>query len=157
MCSLSSLQHRFRHQPPHNHYLPPSHLSRSAEYPCALTARQRDARDSFCNATCTSRRDRVAIVISEVESYERFTLLFLSVFYHPVEEGECLLRLHQGSSTASEFALEVRTIAASTGWNESALIIVFRSGLREEVQLELTCRDDNLSAQSDHGPSITPE
>lgn len=119
-----------------------------------------------CYAGVVSGRDRVATVISaltgraldwgaavwetggpKVESYERFTL-FPSVFDNPVEgreESERLLRLRQGSRTASEFALEFRTITASTEWNELALVTVFRSVLREEVQLELACRDDNLS------------
>lgn len=40
---------------------------------------------------------------TEVESYERFTLIFRSVFHHPEEgreEGERLLRLHQGARTS---------------------------------------------------------
>lgn len=43
------------------------------------------------------------------------------------------------------YALTFRTVAASSGWNEPALRSLFRRGLREEVQMELACRDDKLS------------
>ena len=98
-------------------------------------------------AESVSGRDTVATVLSaltgwalewgaavwemggpEVEAYKRFTLLFHSVFDHPVEGregGECLLRLRQGARTALEYSLEFQTIAASTGWNELALVTVF--------------------------------
>jgi hypothetical protein len=69
----------------------------------------------------------------EVESYECFIHLFHSVIGHPVqgrEVDERLLRLLQGSRTASKFALEFRNIAAYTRWNKSALDTVFSSGLR---------------------------
>eukprot|EP00063_Salmo_salar_P032456 XP_014007291.1 PREDICTED: uncharacterized protein LOC106575333 [Salmo salar] len=131
---------RFRHKAPHHHYLPPSYLSRSTEYPSLLERFEgAPARCKgfllqcylyFARQTETvSGRDRVATVISaltgraldcgaavgpEVESYERF---LSTLFDHSVEGregGERLLRLRQGSRTASEFAREFRTIAAST-------------------------------------------
>ena len=69
----------------------------------------------------------------------------LIIVWRAEREGECLLQLCQGARTALVFALEFQTIAAFTRWNELALVTVFRNGLREEVQLELACRDDNLS------------
>eukprot|EP00063_Salmo_salar_P030992 XP_014005827.1 PREDICTED: uncharacterized protein LOC106574453 [Salmo salar] len=112
-------------------------------------------------------RDRVATVISgltrqaldwgaavwetggpEVESYECFTLLFRSVFDHPMEgrEGdECLLRLCQASKTASEFALEFRTIAASTRWTCWLWSPCSAEECGMEVKMDLACHDDNLS------------
>ena len=84
----------------------------------------------------------------QTEPRSSYNFLFHSVFDHPVEGregGESVPRLRQGDRTASEFALEFRSIVASTGWNELSLVTVFRSGLRKEVQLELACHDDNLS------------
>jgi hypothetical protein len=83
----------------------------------------------------------------EVQSYERFTQLFRAVFDHPTEGregGERLLRLCQGSRTASEYSLYFQKVAVSNGWNDQALLTVFCSGLQANVQTELACRDENL-------------
>lgn len=85
---------------------------------------------------------------AEVQSYERLTQLFCAVFDHPTEGregGECLLRLRQGSRTASEYALDFWMVAASTGWNDQALLTVFHCGLQADVQTELACHDEDLT------------
>ena len=74
--------------------------------------------------------------------------LFRGIFDHPPEgrEGsERLFQLCQDDQTAAEYALTFQTVAAANGWNEPALCTLFRGGLREEVQTELACEDDNLS------------
>ena len=63
------------------------------------------------------------------------------IFDHPAEGrggGECLLQLQQGIRTTAEYAL---TVAASSGSNEPVFRTLFRSGLCEEVQMELACRE----------------
>ena len=35
-------------------------------------------------------------------------------------------------------------MAASTGWNDLALLMVFRSVLQTDVQTKLACRDEDL-------------
>ncbi|KAK3521631.1 hypothetical protein QTP70_014728 [Hemibagrus guttatus] len=40
-----------------------------------------------------------------------------------------LLELHQGSDTAADYAIKFRTLAAQSGWNDAALLAVFREGL----------------------------
>ncbi|CAB1337883.1 unnamed protein product [Coregonus sp. 'balchen'] len=101
-----------------------------------------------------SERDKVALGISvltgralewvhtvwekdgpEVQSYERFTQLFRAVFDHPTE----------GQEGASEYALDFRTVAVYTGWNDQALLTVFRSGLQADVQTEPACRNEDLT------------
>ena len=108
----------------------------------------------------TTKRAKVATVISlltrlalewanaiwergeEELSYERFRV----VFDHPSERGgEQLFQLQEGAQTTAEYSLTFRTVAASRGWNEPVLRTLFRSGLHEEVQTELACRDDNIS------------
>jgi hypothetical protein len=83
----------------------------------------------------------------ELESYEGFIALFKCIFDHPAgrEGGERLLQIQQGNQTAAEYAFTFRTVAASSGWKELALSTLFRKDLREEVQTELVCRDDNLT------------
>uniref|UniRef100_A0A6Q2ZMK7 Retrotransposon gag domain-containing protein n=1 Tax=Esox lucius TaxID=8010 RepID=A0A6Q2ZMK7_ESOLU len=81
-------------------------------------------------------------------SYAEFTRRFRAVFDHPHEgreAGERLFHLRQGTRSAQEFALEFRTLAAGSGWNERALIDHYRCSLREDVRRELACRDVSLS------------
>ncbi|CAB1341968.1 unnamed protein product, partial [Coregonus sp. 'balchen'] len=47
--------------------------------------------------------------------------------------------------TASEYALDFRTVAASTGWNDQALLTVFHSGLQADVQTKLACLYEDLT------------
>lgn len=67
-----------------------------------------------------------------IASYNHFIQLFRRVFNHSPEGKEVsgrLLTLKQGSRRAAEFALDFRTIAAESGWNESALKAVFPTGI----------------------------
>lgn len=66
------------------------------------------------------------------------------VFEHSKEgkgAGDRLLKLTQGRSTAAEYALTFRTLAAQTDWTHGALKVIFRRGLSHELQAELACRD----------------
>ena len=70
------------------------------------------------------------------------------VFDHPYEgriSGELLAKLKQGARSAVDYSLEFWTLAASTGWNEAALLVMFRQGLNYEILNELACKDDDLS------------
>uniref|UniRef100_A0A8C2C1P2 ribonuclease H n=1 Tax=Cyprinus carpio TaxID=7962 RepID=A0A8C2C1P2_CYPCA len=58
------------------------------------------------------------------------------------DAGEQLLTLTQGRSSAAEYALSFRTLAAQTTWVEDTLKLLFRKGLRPELQSELACRDE---------------
>ncbi|KAK1804838.1 hypothetical protein P4O66_003677 [Electrophorus voltai] len=49
--------------------------------------------------------------------------------------------MHQGRCTTMTYALEFRTIAEGSSWNEPVLRTQFCCGLSKEQQLELTCRD----------------
>ncbi|KAL0163661.1 hypothetical protein M9458_039414, partial [Cirrhinus mrigala] len=58
------------------------------------------------------------------------------------EAEEELLTLRQGSSTAADYALTFRTLAAQAGWEGKPLKAMFRRGLRMDFQAELTCWDE---------------
>ena len=82
-----------------------------------------------------------------LDHFEEFTRRFRAVFDHPPEgraAGERLFHLRQGTRSAQEFALDFRTLAAGAGWNDRALIDQYRCSLREDVRLELACRDTSL-------------
>uniref|UniRef100_A0A3B1K6C1 Ty3 transposon capsid-like protein domain-containing protein n=1 Tax=Astyanax mexicanus TaxID=7994 RepID=A0A3B1K6C1_ASTMX len=57
-------------------------------------------------------------------TYEHFLREFKLVFDHPhhgQSQGELLVQLRQGNRSVSDYALEFRTLAAGSGWNEPAL------------------------------------
>ncbi len=83
-------------------------------------------------------------------SFRNFMRQFREVFEHAVdgkEVGEQLLALRQGSSTAADFALTFRTLAAQTGWANDPLKLLFRKGLTTDLQSELACRDEGRTLE----------
>ena len=81
-------------------------------------------------------------------SYAQFIKEFKIVFDHPYEgkiSGELLSKLHQGNRSVVEYSLEFRTLAASSGWNEAALLVTFRQGLNAEILSEIASKDDDLT------------
>ncbi|KAL0194547.1 hypothetical protein M9458_008119 [Cirrhinus mrigala] len=78
-------------------------------------------------------------------TYRHFLRKFKEVFDHGEDGKEAeeeLLTLRQGSSTAADYALTFRTLAAQAGWEGKPLKAMFRRGLRMDLQAELTCRDE---------------
>lgn len=70
---------------------------------------------------------------------------FREVFEHPAGgKSACdqLLSLRQGRTTAAEYALSFRTLAAQTEWIDDTLKLLFRKGLNLELQAELACCDE---------------
>ena len=53
-----------------------------------------------------------------------------------------LLSLRQGSHSVAVFAIEFRTLAAESGWNDEALQGVFLNALDDVVKNELVSRED---------------
>lgn len=83
-----------------------------------------------------------------MDHYAGFTRRFWAVFDHPPEgraAGERLFHLRQGTRSSQDFALDFRTLAASAGWNDRALIDHYRCSLHEDVHRELACRDTTLT------------
>ena len=46
------------------------------------------------------------------------------------------------------YALRFRTLASTSGWNETALITAFRHGLRREVQQLIVVYDDTMGLEN---------
>ncbi|KAL0172961.1 hypothetical protein M9458_033272 [Cirrhinus mrigala] len=75
---------------------------------------------------------------------------FRIVFGKPIEDSsvcDALLHLRQGKMSVQEYALKFRTLAASSGWNERALITVFRNGLNPTLRLQLACINDDIGLE----------
>ncbi|KAK3538562.1 hypothetical protein QTP86_006724 [Hemibagrus guttatus] len=67
-----------------------------------------------------------------MSSLSAFTRHFREVFGRPEGDssvGERLCRIKQGNLSVTEYALQFRTLAAASGWNEQALITTYRQGL----------------------------
>ncbi|XP_030649186.1 GTPase IMAP family member 7-like [Chanos chanos] len=78
-------------------------------------------------------------------------LMTVLLFDHPAEGrevGERLLQLTQGTCSTADYVLAFWTAAAASGWNEPALLY------RQELQMELVCRGENMSLDSLTGLSI---
>lgn len=78
-------------------------------------------------------------------SYVGFINEMKRVFDHPVKGRDAANRLfsiRQGARSVAEFALDFRTLAAESGWNEEALVGAFCRGLNENLKDELAAKDD---------------
>ncbi|KAG1930496.1 retrotransposable element [Pimephales promelas] len=56
--------------------------------------------------------------------------------------------IKQDQSSVSSYALQFRTLAATCGWNESALITAYRHGLNPEIRLQLAIYDDVVGLEN---------
>lgn len=59
------------------------------------------------------------------------------IFDHPVrgrEAGSRLSHLSKGRLSVVEYAVEFRTLAVESGWNDAALQEAFYRGLNEEIK-----------------------
>ncbi len=59
-----------------------------------------------------------------------------------------LLRLSQGSSTTSDYTLQFRTLAASSGWNEAALLSAYCHGLNPNIRAAMSIYDDTIGLEN---------
>ncbi|KAI4874604.1 hypothetical protein NFI96_006457, partial [Prochilodus magdalenae] len=93
--------------------------------------------------------------ISNTDLVTTFISDFRAVFDHPTKKvnqdraaGRPARPLTSGSlSRVTSYALDFRTIAAGSGWNEPALLTIFRNGLNVDIRKEMACRDDRLSLE----------
>lgn len=56
-----------------------------------------------------------------------------------------ILNITQVNCTAAEYAIEFRTLAAQSGWNDISLKAVFQRSPNTELQTELACKRENSS------------
>lgn len=78
------------------------------------------------------------------DSLEDFRAEMKRVFdrsHHGREAAREMLRIRQGARSVSDYAIQLRTLAATTAWNPDALYDVFLYGLSEEVKDELATRE----------------
>ncbi|KAI2661335.1 Transposon Tf2-6 polyprotein [Labeo rohita] len=96
-------------------------------------------------ATAVWRLDRPTF-----PTFAAFLQQFKGVFQPSSESGEAgeeIMALRQGRRPAADYALTFRTLAAQSGWNDGPLKLHYRKGLNPELQVELACRDEDLSLE----------
>ena len=83
-------------------------------------------------------------------SYVDFLAEFRGVFDHPSRSSEAAHRLNelrQGRRTVADYAIDFRTLAVESGWNDAALRSRFVCGLQEQLRDELVFRDEPSSLE----------
>ncbi|KAL2080706.1 hypothetical protein ACEWY4_024499 [Coilia grayii] len=60
---------------------------------------------------------------------------------HGKEAARELLHLRQGARSVSDYAIQFRTLATTSGWNPEAQVDAFLNGLSERIKDELAARD----------------
>ncbi|KAL0157403.1 hypothetical protein M9458_048649 [Cirrhinus mrigala] len=96
-------------------------------------------------ATAVWRLDRPTF-----PTFAAFLQQFKGVFQPSSESGEAgeeIMALRQDRRPAADYALTFRTLAAQSGWNDGPLKLHYRKGLNPELQVELACRDEDLSLE----------
>ncbi|KAK2848239.1 hypothetical protein Q7C36_009921 [Tachysurus vachellii] len=83
-------------------------------------------------------------------TYAAFTTHFREVFCAAsgtLSAADQLLRIRQGRDCITEYSLRFRTLAASIGWNKTALLSVYRRGLAPEIQQAMAVHDDSVGLE----------
>lgn len=86
-----------------------------------------------------------------LKSLSGFISHFREVFGQAVSDlsvHDQLYNLRQGNSFVNTYALQFRTLAASCGWNESALITAFCHGLNPNIRQLLVVYDDSMGIEN---------
>ncbi|KAL0157255.1 hypothetical protein M9458_048501, partial [Cirrhinus mrigala] len=85
---------------------------------------------------------------STYPAFATFLRSFKEVFQPTPDSSEAeeqIVSLRQGRRPAADYAVEFRTLAAQSGWNDAPLKLHYRKGLNPDLQVELACRDESLS------------
>ncbi|KAL0167476.1 hypothetical protein M9458_035698, partial [Cirrhinus mrigala] len=86
-----------------------------------------------------------------IHSYEQFTSHFSAVFSTTTDRlstSDQLFRLQQGNSTIHQYTLHFRTLAAASGWNETALLGAYRQGLNPQIRSAMALYDDSIGLET---------
>ncbi|KAK3507794.1 hypothetical protein QTP70_000406 [Hemibagrus guttatus] len=93
-----------------------------------------------------TERSKVAFVITQLRGQ---ALLWAESLWSQdsLSVGEELCKLRQGKLMVTEYAIQFRTLAAKSGWNEQALLAAYRQGLSPQVRLHLAAHEDAIGLE----------
>uniref|UniRef100_A0A8C1P7H9 DUF4939 domain-containing protein n=1 Tax=Cyprinus carpio TaxID=7962 RepID=A0A8C1P7H9_CYPCA len=112
-----------------------------------------DKKCAFLMSLLTGKAIEWAAAVRETDrlfqtSYPYFVKQLRDVFEYTAggkDVSTRLMQLTQGRKSAAEHAIEFRTIAAQSGWNDVSLKAMFRRSLNMELQAELACKGEDHS------------
>ncbi len=88
---------------------------------------------------------------SLINSFDSFSAHFREVFglsTGSLSIADQHIRLWQGTSSVSMYTLQFRTLAASCGWNETALLTAYRQGLDPQIRTQMAIYDDHVGLEN---------
>lgn len=65
----------------------------------------------------------------------------------PLSVHDELINLHQENLIIHEYTLQFRSLADSSGWNQVALLAVYRKGLKPHIRKQIVIYDDNANLE----------
>jgi len=77
-----------------------------------------------------------------------FIMKFRTTFHHPLSHDNAskrLLNLRQGTQSVAEFLIEIRILAAETGWGSDTLRGILLNALSDQIKDQLAFRDEPSS------------
>ncbi|KAI2648695.1 Transposon Tf2-8 polyprotein [Labeo rohita] len=86
-----------------------------------------------------------------INSHEQFTSHVSEVFSTAtgtLTTSDQLFRLRQGSSSVNDYTLHFRMLAATSGWNEVALLGAYWQGLNPDIRAAMALYDDSIGLES---------
>ncbi len=86
-----------------------------------------------------------------INSFDAFSSHYNEVFGLSIGSlsiADQLICLRQGDSSASDFTLQFRTLAASCGWNKAVLLTAYRQGLDPQIRAQMAIYDENVGLES---------
>ncbi|KAI5619661.1 nephrocystin-4-like, partial [Silurus asotus] len=84
-------------------------------------------------------------------SFAAFTTHVTEVFCTgtgALNNADEFLHLHQGADAVAEYSLRFCTLAASSGWNENALLSVYRQGLNPAIRMAMATHVDAVGLET---------
>ncbi|KAK3528609.1 hypothetical protein QTP70_005351 [Hemibagrus guttatus] len=115
--------------------------------------REEGTKCGFLMSLLTDRALEWALAVWDADpqikaSYDYFAGMIREVFEYPAGSKDIsvhLMELCQGSEAAANYGIRFHTLAAQSGWNDTALWAVFHAGLHPTLQSELACHEEATS------------
>ncbi|XDV19520.1 hypothetical protein PO909_024978 [Leuciscus waleckii] len=139
-----------------------THYIQSLPQPTPKTGDKFESEEKKCAGLMTLLTGRAidwAAAVWDSDSPFRYSVDYFiqqlrEVFEYPAggkDVSTQIINITQGNRTAAEYAIEFRTLAAQSGWNDIALKAMFHRSLNSELQTELACKGQAPKRKGNRG------